>query len=222
MISQHEDNILETYTFPYDTGLTLKSCDFHLKDEEKNNNLLTTSIPCTLKIFSPCLILFYFNKDKEILDKWQKLGTKTPEDTTLNIEQVEFKCINLDYEKKLYGTFQNLSVSNPFRWLKIQGNNKRYFILFYLSSVPKEFYDGEIDLDAISDEYYSNDSNDGEKSTNYINKIKDEKFRIFDRLNLKENYFVALKNDYPTKGITKGKYYKIIEKKPGTYDFIEL
>ena len=252
-----EDQIIQEYIFPRDNDTIFRACDFHLEKEEEGKDFFSTSIPSTLKEentisgeekFLPLLILFYFNNHQEILEEWEKLGPESPKEDKdlvridnevdeetdiyqLKLKKIRFRSINLDYEKKLYHCFKNLTISNPFHWSKITGKRKNYFILFYLNTFPVEFYSGSIDIKKIEERYYK-DGKDNYFSRflvtttdigrNYIEKKKEEKFKVFDSLNLKDKYFKALENDKPFPGIEKGKYYKIIEIKPGEFKATEL
>lgn len=253
-----EKQIIQEYIFPdnKDKDFILNGCDFHL-EPEKNNNFITSCIPSTLKqesiIFSdkkylPYLILFYFNHHKEVLEKWQALGKSFPENNGIitldnsvtgpllipgqnQLQQINIRCVNLDYEKKLYSCFKNLNISNPFYWAKIRGEEKNYFILFYYNTFPAEFYYGPIDKTKIKEKYYK-DGTDNYYSRflvsttpigrQYLEKKKEEKFKVFDSLRLKGKYFKALEDNKPYDGIIKGKYYEIVEIKPGEFKVVQL
>ena len=143
--------IIQKYIFPDRKGTIFRSCDFHLVNENHNKDVTSSSIPVTLKELEdskgePYLIFFYFNKHKPLLQEWIKLGVEFPMieinldpslvTSTRPLKKIKFKSVNLDYEKDLYHTFENLTISNPFHWAKIHNNNKRYFTIFYLNTFP--------------------------------------------------------------------------------------
>ena len=144
---------------------------------------------------------------------------------------INFKMINLDLEKNLYKTFQNLKLTNPFNWMKIKDNKKDPFVVFYLQGFPQEFYREEVTYQKIKNRYMvTTDNNwykkyydaDGSKYKEYYEQIRKDKTRIIDDMNLKDNYFLALEDDKPVAGIKKGKYYKIISLSGEEYKFIEV
>ena len=158
-----------------------------------------------------------------------------PDGTAYNIEEwtdpINFKMINLDLEKNLYKTFQNLKLTNPFNWMKIKDNKKDPFVIFYLQGFPQEFYKEEVNFEKIKERYmfddninwrkkYYDSSSDQYKA--YYEQIRKDKTRIIDDMNLKDNYFLALEDDKPVAGIKKGKYYKIISLSGEEYKFIEV
>lgn len=208
---------------------------------------------------NPTLLFFYYNKDMPIFNKWYDVvksvspgGTSVfdfyqssgidiiyqslyPDGTAYNIEEwtdpINFKMINLDLEKNLYKTFQNLKLTNPFNWMKIKDNKKDPFVIFYLQGFPQEFYKEEVNFEKIKERYmfddninwrkkYYDSSSDQYKA--YYEQIRKDKTRIIDDMNLKDNYFLALEDDKPVAGIKKGKYYKIISLSGEEYKFIEV
>tara|TARA_R110002096_G_scaffold114844_1_gene248945 strand:+ start:543 stop:1280 length:738 start_codon:yes stop_codon:yes gene_type:complete len=243
-----EENIIQKYIFPSRRDTVFKSCDFHLlnETEAENKQVTSSSIPITLKEkeqdkTDPYLILFYFNKHKPILEEWEKLENEFPVteiyiDPTLvtppqKLKKIKFRTVNLEYEKQLYNTFKNLTISNPFQWAKIMKDNKNYFSIFYLNTFPVEFYTSFIDIRDIEKRYYKDRfDNYYARYINHRNKLgfeylenkKKEKFKAFDSLRLKGKYFKALEDDKPFSGIKKGRIYKIIEKTPGNFFAEEL
>ena len=233
--------IIQKYIFPDRKGTIFRSCDFHLVNENHNKDVTSSSIPVTLKELEdskgePYLIFFYFNKHKPLLQEWIKLGVEFPMieinldpslvTSTRPLKKIKFKSVNLDYEKDLYHTFENLTISNPFHWAKIRNNNKRYFTIFYLNTFPVEFYDSEINIREIQERYYKDRldnyyaryiNSKNMLGFDYIEKKKNEKFKAFDSLRLKGKYFKALEDNRPFPGIKKGKFYKVIEKTPDNF-----
>ena len=237
-----ETLLIQKYVLPNLKESSFRSCDFHLSDEkiEDNIDVTTSSIPVTLKDrkeekSSPYLILFYFNNESYILDEWEKLtlGDTDPElklDSSISVGEeplprLKFRSVNLDYEKKLYTTFKTLTISNPFRWCKLF-NEKKYFILFYLNTFPVEFYEEDLKLSSIREKFYK-DSKDNyyarylnfenDLGNQYIEKKKEEKYKVFNSIKLKGKYFRALENDKPFQGIKKGKLYRMVERSPGFF-----
>jgi len=242
-----EEQILQKYIFPRERELIFGSCDFHLeRDNSNEEDSYSSSIPITLKELSeskkePYLILFYFNKDKNILEEWENLGAELSGDEiklddsldteNKNIPKVRFRCINLDYEKKLHATFKNIKISSPYYWAKYFSNEQRYFILFYLNTFPVEFFNDVITEKRVREKYYNDkvdnyygkflltNSVDGRK---YLEEQKEKKFKAFDSLKLKGKYFKALQDNKPFAGVVKGRYYKIIETSTNDFKLFEL
>ena len=79
-----EEQILQKYIFPKNRDTIFESCDFHLSEEDsEEKDVYSSSIPTTLKELSvskkdPHLVLFYFNREEDILEEWEKLGTELP------------------------------------------------------------------------------------------------------------------------------------------------
>tara|TARA_R110001592_G_scaffold18816_12_gene77728 strand:- start:10303 stop:11034 length:732 start_codon:yes stop_codon:yes gene_type:complete len=241
-----EENIIQKYIFPRRKDTIFRSCDFHLVNEKVNKNVSSSSIPITLRETDenksdPYLILFYFNKHKDILREWENLGSNFPlteidiSISLLNpiqkLKKINFKAINLEYEKDLYNTFRNLQISNPFYWSKILRDNKNHFTIFYLNTFPVEFYSSIIDQRAIEERYYKDSlenyyaryiNHRNNLGFNYIEEKKKVKFKSFDSLRLKGRYFKALEDDRPFPGVKKGKIYKVVEKTPGDFFVEEL
>ena len=240
---KNREKIIEKYLMPNSGNRDniLQSCNFHLDDETEKDNqrMISSSIPITIKEnnemdlynFEPYLVLFYFNKHRNILEEWNKLPFFVQYNTGNDIFPIYPKCVNLDYEKKLYQTFKNLKISNPFHWAKILNDKKEYFVILYLNTFPVEFYTDEITEEKIKEKYFKgpqdnyiekfilDNSTEGIK---YINQKKKERFRVFDDLQIKGNYFRALEDDQPVIGIKKGKYYTVINKDGDDFEFIEV
>ena len=237
--------------------LIYTDCDFHLNNLKikKVPGIITHNIPGTLDLNqdsqnytfknSARLILFYYNKEQNILDDWTKMtesiildnnfyressGTSviTTEPGTCNIKRLEFKTVNLDFEKNIQTTFENFSLANPYKWLKINSEEKKHFVVFYLEGLPVEFYKGNLRKQEIKSSYVDNIRNNYytkyiKRDLEYINEKRKEKTKIFDHLNLKEKYFKALEDNKPVNGIKKGRYYKIIlTAESDKYKFIEV
>ena len=243
-----EETIVQKYIFPGRKDTILRSCDFHLVNEksEDNKNVSSSCIPITLRETDenksePYLIFFYFNKQRVILQEWEKLGDSFPvteidiSSTLLGspqkLKKIKFRCVNFEYEKDLYNTFRNLKISNPFYWSKILRDNKNHFTIFYLNTFPVEFYSSIIDQRAIEERYYKDSlenyyaryiNHRNNLGFNYIQEKKKEKFKVFDSLRLKGRYFKALEDDRPFPGVNKGKLYKVVEKTPGDFFVEEL
>lgn len=239
------NNILRNYLL-LDDDYMLGECDFHLKGDELNKNHLSSSIPITLKevtdgivkkeeFFQPHLILFYFNDDTEILKKWEKVLERkdTWSGITFNLEgisdpvtvpKINFKGVNLDFEKRIYDNFKNISTFNPFYWTRL--HEKSYFILFYNNTFPIEFYKDEITSDSIKSKYYSDEDNNWlvnfSVDVNYLNELKNNKFKVFDEKTFKGNYYQALEDNKPVPGIIKGKHYQVIKIGKDRFKFIEI
>ena len=255
---EEEEKIINKYLIP-ETEYYISECEFHLEDKKEEKNYLTSSIPGCLDLkdqnnISPHLLFFYYNKDIEIFkivyDLFQKISNDgsgvsfnnfygdggTNIDFSISGEEaknipINFKMVNLDLEKNLYKTFQNLKLTNPFNWMKIKDNKKEPFTIFYFNGFPQEFYKEEITYTKIKDRYMkNNDVNWNERYGNlnsleyerYYQKIRKDKTRIIDDMELKDNYFLALENDKPVMGIKKDKYYKIITLSNREYKFIEV
>lgn len=252
-----KDQIIQEYIFPKDNDSIYSGCDFHL-GIEKENRFISTGISTTLKEenfitdnvkYLPCLILFYFNRHQKILEEWEKLETSFPKedkdeiilDSTVlgdplnpvldKLKKINIRCVNLDYENQLYLCFKNLKISNPFYWSKIKGNEKNYFILFYINTFPVEFYTGPIDENKIKETYYKDGKDnyfskflvtETDLGKNFLEKKREEKFKVFDSLKLKGRYFKALEDNRPYNGIKKGRYYRIEEVKPGEFRAMEV
>lgn len=241
--------VLQKYLFPTDKTTIFTSCDFHQRNETKyfNKDVTSSSIPITLREIQgrkmqPHLILFYFNKHREILTRWDSLGKSLPFGpplnlTTLNsgppvpLPPIVLKSVNLEYEKQLYETFKKITISNPFHWAKIMTDEKKYFILFYLNTFPVEFYNSQISPTEITDRYYKDSSDNyfyrylehnSILGNDYITNKKKEKFKAFDSLKLKGKYFKALEDNRPYPGVVKGRIYKIVEKTAGAFFLEEL
>ena len=149
----------------------------------------------------------------------------------LDVKPLGIRCVNLDYEKKLYETFKNLKISNPFHWAKILNDRKEYFVILYLNTFPVEFYTDEITEEKIKEKYFAGNEDNyynkfildtSDEAIEYINQKKKERFRVFDDLQIKGNYFRALEDDQPVIGLKKGKYYTIINKGGDVFEFIEV
>ena len=240
-----KEKIIQKYNLPNYTTNSLTSCDFHLNGEKEQDNTLTTSscIPITLKetegkdMSDPHLILFYYENQERLMDKWEEIIEDIETDpypsisfmigTCIGISLVSpiLKSVNLTYEKKILDTFKNLSLSNPFKWAKIFYEEERHFVLFYNNTFPIEFYQGELDKDIIQIEYYGTSLTNWYtrfEGTSYIDNKKDEKFKTFDHLDLKDNYFVALEDNLPVPGIEKGKHYRVIKGSGDIFEFAEI
>ena len=209
--------------------------------------------------YDPTLLFFYYNKDTPIFNKWYDIVKSVsfngpsfdrfykdgannilyqlsyPDGTTDDVEEftepINFKMINLDLEKNLYKTFQNLKLTNPFNWMKIKDNKKDPFVIFYLQGFPQEFYKEEVNFEKIKERYMLDNNDNWRKKYNdttsdqykeYHEQIRKDKTRIIDDMNLKDNYFLALEDNKPVAGIEKGKYYKIISLSGEEYKFIEV
>jgi hypothetical protein len=195
-------------------------CDFHIG--EKDENHMTSSIPITLKNKNfdkegPYLILFYYDDNEPVLEEWKKVFSNPFISPYLNL-----KCVNLDYETKIYDTFKNLSISNPFKWAKIKDEEKKYFVIFYLDTLPQEFYKGILEPTVIISQYNDFQNKFQVSTSSRIKEIKDQKTKIFESLRFKDNYFKALEDDYPVTGIKKNKYYKIVYIGENEYKFLEV
>lgn len=241
------EQILQKYIFPKNRDIIFESCDFHLSEEDsEEKDVYSSSIPTTLKELSvskkdPHLVLFYFNREEDILEDWEKLGTELPDnnikldnsldDKNKELPKIQFRCVNLDYEKKIYHTFKNITISNPYHWAKYFSDKKRYFILFYLNTLPIEFFNDIISENKIMEKYYKDgkDNYYGKflsltslEGRKYLEDQKEKKFKAFDSLKLKGRYFQALQDDKPFTGVIKGKYYRVIETEAGEFKLFEL
>ena len=240
-----EEKIIQKYNLPIYTNNSLSSCDFHLNGEKTEDNDSTTSscIPITLReteandMSNPYLILFYYQNQERLLDKWEEaieemstspypsIVVPLSGGTCVGISPPILKSVNLSYEKEILNTFKNLSLSNPFRWTKIFHEEKNHFVLFYNNTFPIEFYDKELDKDIIKDEYYGTSLINWYtkfEGMSYIDTKKEEKFKSFDHLELKDNYFVALEDGVPDPSIVKGKHYRVINRGGDILEFREV
>lgn len=239
------DKIIQKYNLPISTNNALSACDFHLIGEKKEDNSLTTSscIPITLKetegrdMSDPHLILFYYENQERLLGKWEEaiedIGTSPfpsivvsmTDGTSIGISPPILKSVNLSYEKEILNTFKNLSISNPFRWTKIFYEEQKPFVLFYNNTFPVEYYQKELDIDIIGYEYYQSPLINWYskfEGTSYIDSKKEQKFKSFDHLELKDNYFVALEDGVPDPSIVKGRHYRVINRGGDIFQFEEI
>ena len=88
--------------------------------------------------------------------------------------------------------------------------------MFYNNTFPVEFYKGEILQDDIKYKYFNNAEDNWllnfSVDVDYLNKLKGEKFKVFDEMFFKGNYYQALEDNVPVIGIVKGNHYKVIFK----------
>lgn len=220
--NEKKEKIISEHLLPEDEKIIFSSCDFHLGEEDKN--FMSSSIPLTLKDKNfdkegKYFILFYYDTDEQILKKWIDVSRSLPVPPVPPAPPAPpaytLRCVNLDYQKKLRDTFINLTISNPFKWMKIKEENKSSFIIFYENTLPQEFYRDKIDIPRL-------DNFVGEINSRTVENIKSKKTKTFESLNFKEGYYKALEDGYPIPGIKKGYYYRVIDTGGKKYKFLEV
>jgi len=157
----------KSYSFlPSDDKLMrLETCDFYSFGEVNNDKIFQLQC-CLKKILNPILILFYHNSTPEhILIEFFKssrnleLKEGEEKDNYRNIdlkkEDLKFKfgSINLDYERDLLATFENIETGNPFKWLQIVPGDKYPFIIFYYQGLPQYIYEGRMKSENLVSEF---------------------------------------------------------------------
>ena len=152
-------NVINDYYFLKENGdklKRLKECDFNLLQDQKFKNN-GKNIPLSLRsIKTPLLVLFYYNRtDIDILNRWEEVGKEDIRKDTIDGLDYTINCgfVNLDYENNILSSFQNISLSNPFKWAKVSPKDRNYFVIFYYKRFPQYYYKGFVNKYIIEDDF---------------------------------------------------------------------
>lgn len=152
-------NVINDYYFLEEKGdklKRLKECDFNLLQDQKFKNN-GKNIPLTLRdVKTPILVLFYYNRtDIDILNRWEEVGKDDIRKDTIGQKKYVINCgfVNLDYETNVLASFQNVPLSNPFKWAMVSPKDTNYFIIFYYNHFPQYYYKGFINKYIIEEDF---------------------------------------------------------------------
>jgi len=225
LLTNKMEGILERHLFLQENSRLKKfaECDFNLSDDTKKDKL---SIPLSLRAEkSPYLILFYYNDtNRNILKKWENLSVNTEVENDPNTKRLVFGFMNLNFERRIFEKFKNISVYSPHHWMKIKDDNDRYFVLFYYEKYPQYYFPGTFNSTSMILEFTDWENKIAQKQIERSEKAK----QFSEGLLSGKSLFKAMKEFYLLSDsgdkiqIQKGKSYKVLHLGGERYNIMEL
>ena len=168
------EGILERHLFLPEISNRLKKfaeCDFNVLQDLKKDKI---SIPLSLKSEkNPYLILFYYDDtNRDILKKWENLSVNTEVEKDTSTKRISFGFVNLEFERKIFEIFKNISVYSPYHWMKIKNDDDRYFVLFYYEGYPQYYFSGTFNSTSMILEFSDWENKIAQKQIERSEKVK--------------------------------------------------